>query len=83
MQGIRRIIRLPRSRPKQSFPSPALARVAAAIEYLYDHAREQPSLEARAAHVHLSPNKMLQRLSLAHAKAVLAACMIRSSPSRA
>lgn len=67
--------------------TPAFARVAAAIEYLYDHAREQPSLEEIAAHVHVSPahlqrqfqalagvspKKMLQHLSLAHAKAVLA-----------
>lgn len=63
------------------------ARVAAAIEYLYDHASEQPSLEAVAAQVHISPahlqrqfqalagispKKMLQHLSLANAKAVLA-----------
>ncbi|MDO4794857.1 MAG: methylated-DNA--[protein]-cysteine S-methyltransferase [Brachymonas sp.] len=62
-------------------------RIAAAIEYLYDHAREQPSLEAIAAQVHLSPahlqrqfqqlagispKKMLQHLSLENAKAVLA-----------
>ncbi len=63
------------------------ARVAAAIEYLYDHAREQPELEDVAAHVHVSPmhlqrqfqqlagvspKKMLQHLSLENAKAVLA-----------
>lgn len=62
-------------------------RIATAIEYLYDHAREQPSLEAIAAHVHvspmhlqrqfqqlagISPKKMLQHLSLENAKAVLA-----------
>lgn len=66
---------------------PRFGRVAAAIEYLYDHAHEQPSLEEIAAHVHISPahlqrqfqalagispKKMLQHLSLAHAKAVLA-----------
>ena len=63
------------------------ARVAAAIEYLYDHAQEQPELEDVAAHVHVSPmhlqrqfqqlagvspKKMLQHLSLENAKAVLA-----------
>ncbi len=31
------------------------ARIAAAIEYLYDHFREQPALEEVAAHVHVSP----------------------------
>ena len=30
------------------------ARMAAAIEYLYDHAHEQPSLAAVAAQVHVS-----------------------------
>ena len=30
-------------------------RVAHAIEYLYDHFREQPELEDIAKHVHISP----------------------------
>ena len=61
--------------------------MALAIEYLHDHAREQPTLEDVAAHVHLSPaylqrqfrlwtgispKKMLQHLNLENAKAVLA-----------
>lgn len=67
--------------------NPPFTRVAAAIEYLYDHAREQPSLDEVAAQVHISPahlqrqfqaltgvspKKMLQHLSLENAKAVLA-----------
>ena len=62
------------------------ARMAAAIEYLYDHAHEQPSLAAVAAQVHVSaahlqrqfqawagvsPKKMLQHISIRHAKQVL------------
>lgn len=69
-------------------PAPLpFARVAAAIEYVYDHAQDQPSLDEVARHVHvspahlqrqfqqlagISPKKMLQHLSLANAKAVLA-----------
>ena len=33
-------------------------RIAAAIEFLYDHHREQPDLAAVAAHVHLSPQHL-------------------------
>ena len=62
------------------------ARMAAAIEYLYDHAHEQPSLAAVAAQVHVSaphlqrqfqawagvsPKKMLQHISIKQAKQVL------------
>lgn len=62
------------------------ARIAAAIEYLYDHFREQPALEEVAAHVHVSPahlqrqfhnwagvspKKMLQYISIENAKRVL------------
>ncbi|MCP2039696.1 AraC family transcriptional regulator of adaptative response/methylated-DNA-[protein]-cysteine methyltransferase [Neisseria sp. HSC-16F19] len=62
--------------------------VARAIEYLYDHFQEQPDLDAVAAQVHVSPQhlqrqfqalagvspkKMLQYLSIEHAKAVLQA----------
>ncbi|MDO5290656.1 MAG: 6-O-methylguanine DNA methyltransferase, partial [Pseudomonadota bacterium] len=39
-------------------PSLPFARVAAAIEYLYDHAREQPELQDVAAHVHVSPTHL-------------------------
>ena len=68
-------------------PDRHYARMALAIEYLHDHAREQPTLEDVAAHVHLSPaylqrqfrlwtgispKKMLQHLNLENAKAVLA-----------
>lgn len=63
------------------------ARVAAAIEYLYDHFQEQPSLEQLAAQVHVSPHhlqrqfqalagvspkKMLQHISIENAKRILA-----------
>lgn len=66
--------------------SPQFARIAEAIEYLYDHFREQPSLEEVAAHVHvspahlqrqfqawagISPKKMLQYISIENAKRVL------------
>jgi len=34
------------------------ARIAAAIEFLYDHHREQPDLAAVAAHVHISPQHL-------------------------
>ena len=62
------------------------ARIAAAIEFLYDHHREQPDLAAVAAHVHLSPQhlqrqfqqwagispkKMLQHISIENAKRIL------------
>ena len=62
------------------------ARMAAAIEYLYDHAQEQPSLAAVAAQVHVSAphlqrqfqawagvraKKMLQHSSIKQAKQVL------------
>ncbi|MFC2753871.1 MAG: bifunctional transcriptional activator/DNA repair enzyme AdaA [Cardiobacterium sp.] len=61
------------------------ARIAAAIEFLYDH-REQPDLAAVAAHVHISPQhlqrqfqqwagispkKMLQHISIENAKRIL------------
>lgn len=61
-------------------------RIAQAIEYLYDHSREHPSLDEVAAHVHISPahlqrqfqalagispKKMLQHISIERAKAVL------------
>ena len=61
-------------------------RIAAAIEFLYDHHREQPDLAAVAAHVHLSPQhlqrqfqqwagispkKMLQHISIENAKRIL------------
>ncbi|SMB89130.1 AraC family transcriptional regulator, regulatory protein of adaptative response / methylated-DNA-[protein]-cysteine methyltransferase [Pasteurella testudinis DSM 23072] len=36
-------------------------RIAKAIEYLYDHADEQPSLEMAAAQVHLSPEHFLRQ----------------------
>ena len=64
------------------------ARVARAIEYLYDHFQEQPDLDTVAAKVHVSPQhlqrqfqslagvspkKMLQYLSIEHAKTVLQA----------
>ena len=63
------------------------ARIAAAIEYLYDHFQEQPELAAVAAHVgvspaHLqrqfsdwagvSPKQLLQYISIEHAKTLLA-----------
>lgn len=62
------------------------ARIAAAIEFLYDHHREQPDLAAVAAHVHISPQhlqrqfqqwagispkKMLQHISIENAKRIL------------
>ena len=61
-------------------------RIAAAIEFLYDHHREQPDLAAVAAHVHLSPQhlqrqfqqwagispkKMLPHISIENAKRLL------------
>lgn len=64
------------------------SRVAKAIEFLYDHFQEQPDLHAVAAQVHVSPQhlqrqfqalagvspkKMLQHLSIEHAKSVLQA----------
>lgn len=62
-------------------------RIEAAISYITEHFREQPSLEEIAAHVHLSkahfqrmftewagtsPKKFLQYISLGHAKKLLA-----------
>ena len=61
-------------------------RIARAIEYLYDHAAEQPDLAQVAAAVHvspehlqrefsawagISPKKMLQHISISRAKAAL------------
>ena len=66
--------------------TPQFARMAKAIEYLYDHAAEQPDLAEVAAQVHLSPahlqrefqtwagispKKMLQYISASRAKAAL------------
>ena len=66
--------------------TPQFARMAKAIEYLYDHAAEQPDLAEVAALVHLSPahlqrefqawagispKKMLQYISASRAKAAL------------
>lgn len=62
-------------------------RIAQAIDYLQQHFRQQPGLEAIAAHIHLSPQhfqrlfsewagtspkKFLQYLSVEHAKKLLA-----------
>ena len=66
--------------------TPQFARIAAAIEYLYDHAAEQPDLAEVAAQVHvspehlqrefqawagISPKKMLQHISVSRAKEAL------------
>ncbi|WP_049256564.1 AraC family transcriptional regulator [Neisseria bacilliformis] len=46
-----------RANPMTTAEQIQFARIAAAIEFLYDH-REQPDLAAVAAHVHISPQHL-------------------------
>ena len=75
-----------KTKPMTTAEQIQFARIAAAIEFLYDHHREQPDLAAVAAHVHISPQhlqrqfqqwagispkKMLQHISIENAKRIL------------
>ena len=75
-----------KTKPMTTAEQIQFARIAAAIEFLYDHHREQPDLATVAAHVHLSPQhlqrqfqqwagispkKMLQHISIENAKRIL------------
>ena len=75
-----------KTKPMTTAEQIQFARIAAAIEFLYDHHREQPDLAAVAAHVHISPQhlqrqfqqwagispkKMLQHISIENAQRIL------------